>query len=496
MARTIRNSFRNSFEENRKLYNMYKNAFKIFLMLLLLLSVSPASGQGLFEQAQQTSNTDNNGNYNNSNYLHGFIRTALYAGTERSGNDICFQSLYSYFGLNAGIKAGTYGAAYAEIRARTGFEFDEQFSSFELREGYADLYIGPLDIRAGKQILSWGASGFINPSDQFSPEDPTFRSPERDDLRMGNWALRTNLTISSSSLLQFIWLPVYQPSVLLIKPFGFPEFVNLKDFNNYTASFNESSFGFKYDLRSSLLDLELSYFNGYRNSPSLTPDSLRLNLSTFQPEELLLGQNPYRIHSAGLNITVPVGSYLFRTEGGWMKPFGNENQAISPFPELSYVFEIEQSGPNTTLIAGYYGKYILDFKKSETDFSLVTEANPDLTGLFPPGTAPDPGMIQELFYGQIEGFNRLFNYQLEEFYHAVYASATVSVYQELIDLELPGMYNFTAGELILVPSLKFNITDGLSFKAGAYFLSGKEGSLFDMTGAALNAGYALIELQF
>ncbi|MCA1746819.1 MAG: hypothetical protein LC655_03920, partial [Bacteroidales bacterium] len=109
---------------------------------------------------------------------------------------------------------------------------------------------------------------------------------------------------------------------------------------------------------------------------------------------------------------------------------------------------------------------------------------------------PDPGMIQEVVSGQIAGFNRLFNYQEQEFYHAVYASVTVSVFHELIDLEFPVMYNFTAGELTLMPSLKINVTDGLTFKTGAYYLSGKKSSLFDMIGPALNAGYALIELNF
>ena len=460
--------------------------------LILLFLASFSYGQGLFEQAQLPDGANGNNGYD----LHGFVRSAIYAGTDPDNSKIYTQSLYSQFGLSANIKAGEFGNAYAEFRTRSGYEFDEKFTSFELREGYADLYVGPLDIRAGKQILSWGASGFVNPSDQFSPEDQTFRSPERDDLRIGTWALRTNLLISPSSMLQFLWLPVYQPSVLLIIPFSFPEYVGLTEFNNYSPYINKSSFGFKYDLRSSLLDMELSYFNGYRNTPSVTLDSLRLNLSTLQPEELLLGQAHYRIHSAGLNFTVPVGGYLFRTEGGWLQPFGNDTDAIHPFPELSYVFEIEQTGSNATVIAGYYGKYILDFEKPEGDLSLLTEANPDMTGLFPPGTAPDPGMIQEIVSGQIDGFNRLFNYQEKEFYHAVYASVTVSLFHELIDLEFPGMYNFTAGELTLMPSLKINVTDGLTFKAGAYFLSGKSSSLFEMIGPALNAGYALIELNF
>jgi hypothetical protein len=297
-------------------------------------------------------------------------------------------------------------------------------------------------------------------------------------------------------MLQFIWLPVYQQSVLLVEPFSFPEYITLGENYTYSPRFDESSFGIRYDLRSSLLDVELSYFNGYRNTPSVTLDTLQLNTSTFQPEELLLVQAPYRIHSAGLNLTIPAGSYLFRTEGGWLQPFNNEFDATQPFPELSYVFEIEQSGSNATVIAGYYGKYILDFEKAEGELSLLTGEGPDLTGLFPPGTTPDPETIPEIVSGQIDGFNRLYNYQEEEFYHAVYASVTVSLFHELIDLEVPGMYNFTAGELSLMPSLKINVTDGLTFRAGAYYLSGKESSLFEMIGPALNAAYALIELSF
>ncbi|MEX0981827.1 MAG: DUF1302 family protein [Bacteroidales bacterium] len=462
--------------------------------IFLLLSLTPEGiGQGLFEQAQQTdTNIESNG-YN----LNGFVRSAMYAGADDDVEEkIYLQSLYSQFGLSAGVKAGTYGAAYAEFRTRTGFEFDQRFSSFELREGYADLYTGPFDIRAGKQVLSWGKSSFINPSDQFSPQDLTFRSPDMDDLRMGTWALRTNLLINSSSTLQAIWIPVYQPSVLMIEPFSFPEYIDINAYEDRSAYLSESSFGFRYDLRSSLLDVQFSYFNGYRNTPAIAIDSLHFNFSTFEPEKLFLDQVPYRIHSAGLNITVPVGSYLFRTETAWMKAFSNENVAFTPFPELSYTFEIEQSGSNVTVIAGYYGKYIIDFEKSEGNVSLITN---DFTGIadkVPPGAVPEPDVIEDILSGQINSFNRLYTYQEEEFYHAVYASASVSMFHDLVDLEIPGMYNFTSEEFSFMPSLKFNITDGLALRTGAYFLSGKNSSLFDMIGPALNAGYVLLDIKF
>ncbi len=461
-------------------------------IFLFLISTSLSYGQSLFEQAQQTdANTESNG-YN----LNGFVRSAMYAGANDAENKIFVQSLYSQFGLSAGVKAGKYGTAYAEFRTRTGFEFDQRFSSFELREGYADMYIGSLDIRAGKQVLSWGKSSFINPSDQFSPQDRTFRSPDMDDLRIGTWALRINLLINSSSTLQAIWIPVYQPSMLMIEAFSFPEYITIKAYKNHSAHMSESSFGFKYDLRSSLLDVQVSYFNGYRNTPAIAADSLRFNYSTFEPEALSLDQVPYRIHSAGLNITVPVGSYLFRTETAWMKAFSNENSAFTPFPELSYAFEIEQSGSNANVIAGYYGKYISDFEESEGNVALITNDFTGIADMVPLGTVLEPDVIEGIVSGQINSFNRLYAYQEKEFYHAAYASASVSMFHALVDLEIPGMYNFTSEEISFMPSLKFNITDGLALRAGAYVLSGKDSSLFDMIGPALNAGYVLLDIKF
>jgi hypothetical protein len=259
---------------------------------------------------------------------------------------------------------------------------------------------------------------------------------------------------------------------------------------------DKSGFGMRYDLRSSIMDMQLSYFNGFRNDPAITRDTAVFDPQTFEPRQIVLAQTPFRIHNAGINLTVPAGSYIFRFEGAWMEPYGDDVPVEKPFSELSYVLEIEQSGPEISLIAGYYGKYMIDFEPAGGDVSLLTNGFPPAEALFPPGTIPDMAMVDSYMSGQIAGFNRLYNYQQEEFYHSVYASATVSMFHALIDMEIPGMYNFTAGELSLMPSLKFNVTDGLAIQMGAWFMSGKEASLYDMVAPVLNAGYLVIELNF
>ncbi len=451
------------------------------------------SGQSLFETSLNAADTTRGG----SIILGGFIRSAAYFSFDREESKVCIQSLYSQFGLSALAEAGKFGNAFAEVRYRTGNEFGEKINQVELREAYVNLFLGPVAIKAGKQIFSWGSTAFINPSDQFSPVNPVIRSPESGDLRIGTWALETNFLINTSSSLHFVWLPFHVSSVLLTEPFNFPEYIDLNSSHLSQGPLNRSSFGIKYDLRTSVLDLDLSYYNGYRNTPSISLDTAIFNFTTFQPERISLLERSCRIHSTGLNLTVPIGSYLFRSEIAWMDFTGEQDAGTKlPLPELTYAFEVEQSGANVTFIAGYYGKYILDFVDGDFTPALLTDGFPDPATIFPPGSIPEFQDVTGYVDQQVEGFNRLYNYQQKEFYHSAYLSLTVSMLHNMIELDVPGMYNFTAAEFTLMPALKFNISDNFSFTMGSYSLFGKENSLYDMAGPVLNAAYGMLQLKF
>lgn len=460
------------------------------ILLFLLFGSQQLISQGLFEQSLEGTGSGNN------SYLGGKVRNVFYVGTGSDNDKLLVQSMYSQLNLLADYRAGEYGKAFADIRFRGGYEFENRFANIDIREAYGEIFAGPVNISAGKQILSWGASSFINPSDQFSPVDRTFRSPFTDDQYLGQWALQADLLIRSTSTLQLLWIPVHQPSALMVKPFDFPAYIGLKAYEPSPGLLSESGFGFRYDLRSGFMDLQLSYYNGFRNDPAISLDTAVFDAASLQPEMIGLAREPYRIHSAGFNITIPVGSYLLRTEGAWMEPFSEEGPQEKPLSELAYTLEIEQSGPNVSLIAGYYGKYILDFEGLESDLSMLTEGFPDPAAFFPPGTVPDQAALVDYIGLQVHGFNRLYNYQQKEFYHAAYASATISVLHDQVEVEIPGMYNFTTGELTFMPAVKYDVTDGLSLQMGAFFLAGDEQSLFDLIAPVLNAGYLLVEFNF
>lgn len=463
----------------------------LLILSLLALTSFALTAQGLFESSIASGAIPGDGAYD----LQGGIKSVVYTGYNRQDDQLYLQSIYSQFDLGLEVLAGQYGQAYTELRFRYGHEFGARTERIELREAYADLYLGPFTLRAGKQILNWGASGFVNPSDRFSPIDPVFRSPDPDDLRLGTWAINATLEISHSSRFDLLWRPDYRPSVLLTEPFDMPGYIAIHPYDRQQQKFSDSGFGFRYDLRSTALDLQLSYYNGFRNTPVLCTETFALDTSTFEPSLIGLGQQPVRVHSAGLNLTVPLGSYLLRTELGWLSAV-EDSLAASPLTEIGYTVEIEQSGNNVSLIAGYYGKYIFDFEAAPVETSFFRGQFPQLTDLFPPGTPPSPALLNEYIETQVKGFNRRYEYQQDEFMHAAYAILECSMFHDLVGCKIPGMYNFTTGELTLMPSLEFNITDGLTAEVGAYFLDGKEGSLYDMVAPSLNAGYLILKYTF
>lgn len=466
---------------------------RCIILNILLCMVTPLyiSAQGLFESALETTGNQDSDAYD----LQGGLKSVVYTGYNNEEDQPYLQSIYSQLNLGISIPAGGVGKAFADLRFRYGQEFGTRIAGIELREAYADLFLGPVTLRAGKQILSWGAAGFINPSDRFSPVDPVFRSPDPDEQRLGSWALNTTLSISNTSRLEFLWLPDYRPSVLLTAPFDMPAYMEILPYTKTHQKFTDSGFGFRYDLRSGALDLQLSYYNGFRNTPVLSTETFTMDTSSLAPKQISLGQHPVRIHSAGLNMTVPAGSFLIRTEIGWLDAI-EDSLAPSPFTELGYTLEIEQSVSNVSLIAGYYGKYIFDFELTPVETAFFGGQFPPISELLPPGTPPDPAILANYVETQVTGFNRLYEYQRDEWMHAVYAIADISIFHELVSLKIPGMYNFTSGELTLMPEVKFMITDGLSAGFGAYILKGKDGSLYDMVAPSLNAGFLQVQLKF
>ncbi len=467
---------------------------KILLVLLVwIIGMAHASSQGLFESSQSESHEMK---VSNSLSLGGFIRSVAYMANTPDEKNTYLQSAYGQAGLLLNVKAGEWASARADLRFRYGSEFGQTISEMDIREAYVDMAAGPAGIRIGKQISPWGKATLFNPTEKITPLDPTVRSPVEDDIYIGAWTMQGRINLGQSMKLTATWKPLYQSSVLLIDPVPMPDYVNFIEPGFPGSELKNGSYGIKYDLYSPVLDASLYWFDGYHHWPGIRFDSFIPDSLTMEPVALNIQEQAYRIRMLGMDVSIPVGSWILRAEGAWQQSIESYDiYEYVPFPELAYTAEIERSGTNITLLTGYYGKYILDYSApvaepslsaGQEQFSQMMQKGPELTG------KTIDGMITE----QVDAFNRLYNYQLEEIYHTAYMIFKWDLWHNQVEITLPVIYNFTSEEWILQPGVSFSPTDGIKISGGFSGLYGPESSLYNMVGPVLNAGYLSLKLIF
>ena len=463
------------------------------MVQLMLFSTTVMTGQGLFESSLAGDEGPETGNVLS---LGGYIRSVIYAGNTPEEEHPYLQSAYGETSLMLDAAGGSVASAKAEVRFRYGTEFGKTVKEMELREAYVDLVAGPATFSLGKKIISWGKATLFQPTGKINPMDPTVRSPEEDDRYTGSWSVQGTLNLGSSMRITGTWKPLYQPSVLLIEPVPMPDYVNFLQPGYPSTELDQGSYAFNYDLYTSVLDASLYWFDGYQHWPGISLDTIKLDPATFQPASLDLMEKAYRVRMLGADLSLPLGSWIFRLEGAWQDPADSwKEKEHVPFPELSYTAEIERPGTYLTLLAGYYGKYILEYEAPAAEPSL--SADPEqMIELIQSGVQITPQLINEMTRQRLAAFNRLYNDQLDEFLHSVFLMLRGDVWHNRLEFTLPVVYRITTEEWILQPGISFSPADGVRITAGFTGLYGGENSLYDLVGPVLNAGFLSTRIMF
>lgn len=464
-----------------------------WLVVLFFMGITPSFSQGLFESSLSDSHENL---VTNSLSLGGFIRSAVYIGNTPQEENPYLQSAYGQAALLLNAKAGEWASGKAEIRFKYGSEFQQSISEIEIREAFVDLSAGPFGIKTGKLISPWGKGTVFNPVEKMTPMDPIVRSPEEDDMYLGVWAMQGRINLGPNMKLTGTWKPVFQSSVLLIDPVPMPDYVFFLDPVSPGVELKEGSYGLKYDLHSRVLDASLYWFDGYHHWPGIGFDSFTLDSITMEPVAFNIREHAYRIRMIGLDFSIPVGSWILRAEGAWQQstiPF--EEHEYLPFPELTYTAEFERSGAHSTVIAGYYGKYINDFSSSLAQPSLSV-GQEQFIQLMKSGMPLTGETINGIGTEQVRAFNRLYNYQLEELYHTVFLVWKGSFLYDRLELTMPVIFNITTEEWIIRPGVSYAPGDGIKISMGFNGLYGPENSLYDIVGPVINSGYLSVKLTF
>jgi hypothetical protein len=181
-----------------------------------------------------------------------------------------------------------------------------------VREAYAQLSAGPMELRAGWQIFPWGRADAINPTDNLTPRQLTFLTRETEDQRFGSPALRVTW-FSGPVSLNLLWLAGFKPTELPW-PAGAPQLVDVK------PSTPAAQWATRLEAVRSEFEGSLSYFDGYDVLPT------QAVISAFAAPQVSVFHE--RLKIAGADFAKTIGRFGLRGEMAHMGSTHTERDAI------------------------------------------------------------------------------------------------------------------------------------------------------------------------
>ncbi len=452
-----------------------------FSFLACSLLFLPAKTQGIFE-----SNLNSPAGSNPSQLsFSGYTRAAGYIGIIKE-TDPLLHSLYSETALRMKASGGARGQAFADIRFRSGTEFGKTFTEIDVREAYADLYLGKFELRAGKQISSWGRADGFNPTDNLTPKNYFVRSSDPDDMRLGNYLLRARLKPLPYLMIEADIVPWYTPSGYRFDLVDMPDFVTIEPPTHPGFIWDKSSVAAKLDLIFSAAEGSISWFSGYDPMPVLRPGALPN--PPFTDFSLSLNQVPFRQQTLGADFATIVLKTGLRGEFAWKKPMVTEEaDPLLPEEELQWVLSMDREFGPIRLIASYNGKFIPGFSPA------------DPPAAFDPAMLADPTLwpyLGPMLTSQIGYYNRLLFDQTHEWSHTVMIRPSLTLLHETLELEVNALYNITTREYLIYPKVTWHISDGVRAEVGYQYYEGGDYTRFNWIRKVFNGPFFEIRINF
>ncbi|BDU51601.1 DUF1302 family protein [Haliovirga abyssi] len=412
---------------------MLKKIMFCFLFCITLSNYIFAE-DSLFDSAMEMS--DNSGGKKLSYTINGNLKSAIYSNDSLDD----FSNSYSQLSLKFNMKKGEFGDGYANIIIDN--------KSIILREAYLNYYFKNLDFRIGKQIISWGRSDGINPTDNITPKDLNILSSESDDQKLANFMLKSKISLNNIRIIG-LFIPKYSSSPNLKTG----EDILEGDYKNYETKALKVNFEFP------VVDTSISYVNGYSLNRGIAVDS-----SKTTPTPILI---PYKEEVYGADFSTTIKSYRISGECAYKNYLENEKYYI-PYSELEYTLSVDKTFlKSISTIFQYYEKYIDEYK----DLKITP-------------------------YYDVEMRNRLISKQTAKIQNSLLYKIDWSLMYEQLHIENVGSYNLTTKESIFKTKISYNITDDFIAILGNDSYFGDKGTLIDLIKDDLNRNYLELKISF
>lgn len=367
------------------------------------------------------------------------------SGSMRAGYFSSSRKLDDRTNLGAGslwLKATPNLGGEASVFVQGWMRNDDSFRgdgySGRLREGYLNFSAGNADFRIGKQIIAWGRTDRLNPTDNLTPRNFTLLVPEEDDQRMGALVAKATYRLGDV-LLSGVWLPSMDPNVIPIA---------VSPGTYFTENVpHTDSFALKIDRSGGALDWSASYFTGLDINPDFA-----IGAVTPTTTNLILEHN--RIHVLGMDAATALGRYGLRAEAAYT---WTSNAGANDFLVKKPFFYMVMGGDRTffenlNVNVQYYLRHVSNYAD--------------------PQTIANPLLRLVAIQGAV-----LCN-QFDRFQHGVSLRISNKWFNETLEGEITGVGSFGRSNYFVRPKLVYAFSDNMKGSLGLDMYRGASNTFF------------------
>jgi len=461
-------------------------------------AVPAETGGGLFEQSQAAASagaakSEAAAETKVPFTLNGYARGDTFIGKVPNANAAEMKANYGELALQLRTVKSAFGDGFADARIRYGLQGADQGTFVDLREAYVNGYLGPVDIRLGKQIIVWGRADALNPTNNLTPIDFRIRSPLEDDIRIGNVGARAFLRFSPVRL-EGVWMPVYLATEL--PNVGLPEFVSFGPPKYPSLDLRNGLVAGRVHLELPAFDMSVSYLRGYAPLPGLTVSSV-----TFDPvnPSLQVARTAYNQQVVGFDFSTALGEVMtLRGEAAYRRPYDWQNKPYAARPDLQYVIGADHTFFGSLSVIGQYlGRYVFDWERVplsamplDPNVLKMDPTDPTFDSNYWVPTVTDAANLVLARTSQV-----LFN-QTAQVQHVATLRFDWLLAHETLSVSTLGLVNFTTKEWLVAPRIGYRFNDAMTAYVGAQVFSGPTETLFGLIEEVLSAGYAELRYSF
>ena len=368
--------------------------------------------------------------------FHGFVKSNISAritGEETPGSSEGGDYLSGEQRLRGEITGSAESAAFT-LRADLVHDSVSDEDTIDIREGYIDYRTDNYDLRAGRQIITWGAGDLLFINDTYPKNySALFSGQPLEYLKVGSDALKLSIYSDKISA-DLVIIPFFEPYQLPDpKRFFLYSPMTITGINTPREEIENSEIALRVYRQLGRFDTSIYLYRGFFKIPGMRPLSMT-EAELFYPQLAVYGFSMQGAFADG----------VLSVEGGYYDSLDDRNgddMTISNSSARYILGYSKQVWTDFTAGVQYYGEYMQDYGQYENSL---------------PAGFPKSDKLHQL----------------------VTVRLTQMLKYNTLRLSLFTFYSPDDEDYFLIPEARYNITDSLWISGGINIFGGKDSRTF------------------